>query len=53
MDRKFEVSRKTGETDITLSINIDGSGKSNISTGVGFLTICLICLQNTVFSTWM
>jgi len=36
MDRKFEVSRKTGETDITLSINIDGSGKSNISTGVGF-----------------
>ncbi|HOM02365.1 MAG TPA: imidazoleglycerol-phosphate dehydratase HisB [Acetivibrio sp.] len=37
MGRKSEISRKTGETDITLSINIDGSGKGNITTGVGFL----------------
>lgn len=37
MSRKSEISRKTGETDISLSINIDGSGKGNITTGVGFL----------------
>ncbi|ODM26766.1 imidazoleglycerol-phosphate dehydratase HisB [Acetivibrio mesophilus] len=37
MSRKSEIIRKTGETDITLSINIDGAGKGNINTGVGFL----------------
>lgn len=30
-------SRKTKETDITISLCIEGSGKSNINTGVGFL----------------
>lgn len=34
--RKAEVTRKTSETDIKLSINIDGSGKSEINTGNGF-----------------
>ena len=34
--RKAEIARKTKETDITVSLNIDGSGKSNISTGIGF-----------------
>ncbi len=34
--RKADVSRKTGETDIKISLNIDGSGKSNIDTGIGF-----------------
>ena len=34
--RKADVSRKTGETDIKISFNIDGSGKSNIDTGIGF-----------------
>lgn len=37
MDRKSQISRKTGETDINLSLKLDGSGKSNIDTGVGFL----------------
>jgi len=32
-----KTTRKTAETDIKLSLNIDGTGKSNISTGVGFL----------------
>ena len=28
--------RKTGETDITMELNLDGSGKAEISTGIGF-----------------
>lgn len=35
--RTAEINRKTAETDIVLSLNIDGSGKSNIDTGCGFL----------------
>ena len=35
--RTFEIARKTAETDITLSLNLDGTGKSNIDTGCGFL----------------
>lgn len=31
------VNRKTAETDISLSIKLDGSGKSKINTGCGFL----------------
>ena len=35
--RKAEVSRRTGETDIRVSLVLEGSGKSAIDTGVGFL----------------
>lgn len=35
--RRAEVVRKTAETDITLSVDLDGTGASKISTGVGFL----------------
>ena len=35
--RKAEVERKTKETDIQLSLCLDGSGKQSISTGIGFL----------------
>jgi imidazoleglycerol-phosphate dehydratase/histidinol-phosphatase len=34
--RKAIVHRKTLETDICVSLSIDGSGKSDISTGIGF-----------------
>lgn len=34
--RKGIVHRKTSETDIFVEVNLDGSGKSDISTGVGF-----------------
>lgn len=35
--RTSEIIRKTAETDITLKLNLDGSGKSDIATGCGFL----------------
>jgi imidazoleglycerol-phosphate dehydratase len=35
--RKFENTRKTTETEITIKLNIDGDGKSKINTGIGFL----------------
>ena len=35
--RGSEIKRKTAETDIALSLCLDGSGESSISTGVGFL----------------
>lgn len=35
--RKAEIKRKTAETDIILSLNIDGTGASVINTGSGFL----------------
>lgn len=35
--RTAEINRKTAETDISLYVNLDGTGKSEISSGVGFL----------------
>ncbi len=35
--RTSEVIRKTSETNIRLTLNLDGSGKSEVNTGVGFL----------------
>ena len=34
--RYAQVHRKTNETDITLALTLDGNGKQNISTGIGF-----------------
>ena len=38
MSRTASISRKTNETKIELSLNIDGSGESQLETGVPFLT---------------
>ncbi len=35
--RCAEIKRKTNETDISLSLNLDGTGKSQINSGCGFL----------------
>lgn len=35
-ERNAKVSRKTNETDISISINLDGRGISKIDTGIGF-----------------
>ncbi len=35
--RKATINRKTNETDVALSINLDGTGSYTIDTGVGFL----------------
>jgi len=35
--RKSTINRDTNETKINLSLNLDGTGKSNIDTGCGFL----------------
>jgi imidazoleglycerol-phosphate dehydratase len=41
------IKRKTKETDITVKLNIDGSGKNDIGTGIGFLDHML-----ELFSFW-
>ena len=35
--REFEIKRTTKETDISLALSIDGTGKANLDTGCGFL----------------
>ncbi len=35
--RKASIERNTKETEISVSLNIDGKGKADISTGIGFL----------------
>lgn len=36
MPRSADIARKTAETDITLRLELDGTGASDIETGVGF-----------------
>jgi imidazoleglycerol-phosphate dehydratase len=35
--RQAKVERKTNETEINVSVNLDGTGKHDIATGIGFL----------------
>ena len=37
--RVAKIERKTKETAIKLELNLDGSGKTNIKSGIGFLPI--------------
>lgn len=45
MERKATIERKTGETVIKLSINLDGTGKYSIETGVPFFNHMLDLLS--------
>jgi imidazoleglycerol-phosphate dehydratase len=44
MARTVSLARKTLETDITLILSLDGSGKADIATGIGFLDHMLTAL---------
>jgi imidazoleglycerol-phosphate dehydratase len=44
MARTTQISRKTKETDILVELNLDGSGKCDISTGIGFFDHMLTAL---------
>ena len=35
--RKAKITRKTNETDITVTVDVDGTGVHNMATGIGFL----------------
>lgn len=45
MTRTASITRRTAETDITLSLKLDGTGASTISTGVGFFDHMLTLLS--------
>ena len=38
--RKAVVERTTKETRVTAEVNLDGTGKYQVGTGIGFLDIC-------------
>jgi len=42
--RQAEQSRKTPETDVFVRLDLDGEGKADISTGIGFLDQMLVLL---------
>ncbi len=44
MSRTATISRKTAETDIRLTIDLDGTGRANVATGLGFFDHMLTLL---------
>ena len=42
--RSTTIHRKTRETDIRLTLNVDGTGQSDVNTGIGFLDHMLTAL---------
>ena len=50
--RHSEVSRETAETAVKLSLELDGSGRAEVHTGVGFLDHMLTLFACHGGSTW-
>lgn len=46
MTRTATVERVTRETEVTVTVDLDGSGEANVSTGVGFLDHLLTSLSH-------
>lgn len=49
MTRTAEIERKTAETKIKIALRLDGSGRANIDTGIGFLDHMLTLLARYAF----
>lgn len=44
MSRRAERSRRTGETDVTVAVDVDGAGTADVATGVGFFDHMLVLM---------
>ena len=47
--RSAEIARQTLETKIELTLNLDGEGKAEVATGIGFLNHMLVLLAKHAF----
>ncbi|MEZ4484618.1 MAG: imidazoleglycerol-phosphate dehydratase [Syntrophotaleaceae bacterium] len=50
MPRSATIDRQTAETQIHLTLSLDGSGRGDIATSVPFSTTCWCCSPGTAFS---
>ena len=48
--RMADITRRTAETDITLYLNLDGTGKSAVDSGCGFLDHMLTLFAKKVIA---
>ena len=51
MSRSASIERNTKETDIRVTLELDGTGQAELDTGIGFFDICWMDLQDMVCLT--